>query len=107
MNKKTIAEIERLKAENKRFESNMKSVLEIEKANVCKETAKEILEIMSNIICEMYGEDAPCNYNDIDEYMFNNCRNYCDKNCTNGHFANCWKMFLKAKIKEYGVEVEE
>ena len=87
--------------------NNMKSVLEIEKANVCKETAKEILEIMSNIICEMYGEDAPCNYNDIDEYMFNNCRNYCDKNCTNGHFANCWKMFLKAKIKEYGVEVEE
>lgn len=72
-----------------------------------KETAKVILEIMSNIICEMYGEDAPCNYNDIDEYMFNNCRNYCDKNCTNGHFANCWKMFLKAKIKEYGVEVEE
>ena len=74
---------------------------------VRKETAKEILEIMSNIICEMYGEDAPCNYNDIDEYMFNNCRDYCDKNCTNGHFANCWKMFLKAKIKEYGVEVEE
>lgn len=74
---------------------------------VRKETAKVILEIMSNIICEMYGEDAPCNYNDIDEYMFNNCRNYCDKNCTNGHFANCWKMFLKAKIKEYGVEVEE
>ena len=74
---------------------------------VRKETAKVILEIMSNIIYEMYGEDAPCNYNDIDEYMFNNCRNYCDKNCTNGHFANCWKMFLKAKIKEYGVEVEE
>ena len=43
---------------------------------VRKETAKEILEIMSNIICEMYGEDAPCNYNDIDEYMFNNCRDY-------------------------------
>lgn len=80
--------------------------LDHELAKERKETAKEILEIMSNIICEMYGEDAPCNYNDIDEYMFNNCRDYCDKNCTNGHFANCWKMFLKAKIKEYGVEVE-
>ena len=48
-----VAEIERLKTENERFENNMKSVLEIEKENVRKETAKEILEIISNIICEM------------------------------------------------------
>ena len=36
-------EIERLKTENGYFERNMKSVLEIEKENIRKETAKEIL----------------------------------------------------------------
>lgn len=39
-----VAEIERLKTENERFENNMKSVLEIEKENVRKETAKSIYE---------------------------------------------------------------
>lgn len=37
------AEIERLKTENGHFEKNMKSVLEIEKENIRKETVKEIL----------------------------------------------------------------
>ena len=37
-------EIERLKTENGHFERNMKSVLEIEKENIRKETAKEFAE---------------------------------------------------------------
>lgn len=35
-------EIDRLRAESKRFENNMKSVLEIEKKNVIKESAEEL-----------------------------------------------------------------
>lgn len=43
-----VAEIERLEAENERFESNMKSVLEIEKKNVVKEFAEKL---KVNAIC--------------------------------------------------------
>lgn len=37
-------EIDRLRAENERFENNMKSVLEIEKKNVVKEFAEKVKE---------------------------------------------------------------
>lgn len=83
MNKKTIAEIERLKAENERFKNNMKSVLEIEKANVCKETAKEILSDLLDL------------HNSVQ-----------DINQKTDFYYSIEQLIAEIEIK-YGIEVEE
>lgn len=92
MNKKTIAEIERLKAENERFKNNMKSVLEIEKENVRKETAEEIYSNMYDFAyrTKSYYTDA---LNDIIAKI--------------DETFNDFRVELESLLREYGVEVEE
>lgn len=58
-------EIDRLRAENERFENNMKSVLEIEKKNVVKEFAEKLKSEMG----EHYDTDNPRIYEIIDELL--------------------------------------
>ena len=79
------AEIERLKTENGHFERNMKSVLEIEKENIRKETAKEFAD---DIISQLWNRGR-----DKDGKMFD----YGDLTS-----KEVWRI-----AKYYGVEVEE
>ena len=58
-------EINCLRAESKRFENNMKSVLEIEKKNVVKEFAEKLKSEMG----EHYDTDNPRIYEIIDELL--------------------------------------
>ena len=83
--KQLVAEIERLEAENERFESNMKSVLEIEKENVRKETAEEFAEKLKQAICD-------------------NTYPYFDKDCKP---VNIWNTDGFYKIDELLKEYEE
>ena len=56
-------EIDRLRAESKRFENNMKSVLEIEKKNVVKEFAEKLKARITKFI---WRHNIPeCIFNDI------------------------------------------
>lgn len=65
-----------------------------------KETAKEILRRMAKFMNEEFcGDDAPCNYNDYDEFMYDNCKDYCEMNCENSDCRECWYQFLKARLK--------
>lgn len=65
-----------------------------------KETAKEILRRMAKFMNEEFcGNDAPCNFNDYDEFMYDNCKDYCEMNCENSDCRECWYQFLKARLK--------
>ena len=76
-----------------------------------KETAKEILDLIAKIIKEEYGGEPPCNFNCNDEYMFDNCDEFCCEYCNTPdnekNYERCWIEFFKSKMKKYGVEVEE
>lgn len=82
-------------------------VLKIDLEKARKGTAKEILQVVSKIMFERFGNEPPCNFNCNDEYMFNNCNDYCNKNCEKNVYEKCWKEFFIAKLKANGVEVEE
>ena len=69
-------EIDRLRAENKRFENNMKSVLEIEKKNVVKEFAEKLKQAISDNTYPYFDKNGkPVNiwntdgYDKIDELL--------------------------------------
>ena len=98
MNKKTkdltlnVAEIERLKTENERFENNMKSVLEIEKENVRKETAEEFYSEMYD-----FAYRTKSYYTDV----LNDIIAKIDET------FNDFRVELESLLRQYGVEVEE
>lgn len=87
-----VAEIERLKAENGRFESNMKSVLEIEKENVRKETAIDFYSEMYD-----FAYRTKSYYTDV----LNDIIAKIDET------FNDFRVELESLLRECGVEVEE
>lgn len=76
-----------------------------------KETAREILDLIAKIVKEEYGGEPPCNFNCNDEYMFDNCNEFCCEYCNTPdnekNYERCWIEFFKSKMKKYGVGVEE
>lgn len=64
-------EIDRLRAESKRFENNMKSVPEIEKKNVVKEFAEKVKDYLEYKLVDEFGDmavDVQYLTIDIDEF---------------------------------------
>lgn len=64
-------EIDRLRAESKRFENNTKSVLEIEKKNVVKEFAEKVKDYLEYKLVDEFGDmavDVQYLTIDIDEF---------------------------------------
>ena len=64
-------EIDRLRAESKRFENNMKPVLEIEKKNVVKEFAEKVKDYLEYKLVDEFGDmavDVQYLTIDIDEF---------------------------------------
>lgn len=80
------------------------------KAQARKEMAEEILDLIAKIMKEEYGDEPPCNFNCNDEYMFDNCDEFCYEYCNKPdnekNYERCWIEFFKSKMKKYGVEVE-
>ena len=61
------------------------------------------IETVAKLMVEMF-DDCPCNYNDIDEYMYEHCGDWCDKSCDSvyatGDYTPCWVKYLTAKLNE-------
>lgn len=123
-NKRLKAEIAKLKSEvndyKQRYESSEKRYFELTQSGCealkakdehFKKKVRKIVGIVAKIMIEQFGDEPPCNFNDNDDYMYENCEEFCceycntldnEKNC-----ERCWVEFVKAKIKDYDFEVEE
>lgn len=57
--------------------------------------AKLMIEIMDNCLC---------NFDNIAEYMYEHCSDWCDKSCDSvsatGDYTPCWVKYLTAKFEE-------
>lgn len=51
-------------------------------------------------ICEMFGNEAPCNYGlfgvSVDDFMYSECGDWCESNCDKVPAVECWKRFIEA-----------
>ena len=60
-------------------------------------TADEILDFLSNVM------DSPCNYGldgvDVADFMFDKYGDWCEKNCNNNNYKECWKKFIMARMR--------
>lgn len=71
------------------------------------EETKKLENGIIEIFIEMCGDEPPCNFNDYGDYMILNCGDYCDTNHDKHDYRKCWEIFIKSKLREYGVDVEE
>ena len=54
------------------------------------------LSVVAELIRDFVGDDCPCNFNDIDEWLPYVCE-FADTTCPDG---KCWEQYLKTKLKE-------
>ena len=51
-------------------------------------------------ICEMFGNEAPCNYVlfgvSVDDFMMSKCGKWCEDNCDKVPYTECWQKFFEA-----------
>ena len=51
-------------------------------------------------ICEMFGNEAPCNYGlfgvSVDDFMMSKCGKWCEDNCDKVPHTECWQKFFEA-----------
>lgn len=61
------------------------------------------LDTLVKLFVEAFG-DEPCNFGlfgvDINDYMYEHCGEWCEKECDNATPDKCWKKFLQARLKE-------
>ena len=61
----------------------------------------EPLALVFDFIADLFGE--PCNWGgagmeqSIDEYMYDNAGDWCDKHCCEIPAAECWRKFFEVK----------
>ena len=60
---------------------------------------KFTLDEVAEIIYELFGDECACNYNDIDEYMYDKCQYSLTECPTPKEHLGCWKQYLIAKKK--------
>lgn len=51
-------------------------------------------------VCEMFGNEAPCNYGlfgvSVDDFMMSKCGKWCEDNCDKVPYTECWQKFFEA-----------
>ena len=51
-------------------------------------------------VCEMFGDEAPCNYGlfgvSVDDFMMSKCGKWCEDNCDKVPYTECWRKFFEA-----------
>lgn len=62
---------------------------------------ENVIRDIAKILAEQFGTEPPCNFNDNDCFMVDNCENFCENHCFSGdtNVDKCWEEFLKAKLK--------
>lgn len=52
------------------------------------------LDAVAQMLCDLFGDSCPCNYNDINEWLAGS--DGCTENCNkNEDPLLCWKLFIK------------
>lgn len=69
-------------------------------------TDKELTAVAEILYNEFYGV-PPCDINDNGEFMNMNCEDYCEEQCGKVRAKQCWGMWLKTKLKEKDIEVDD
>jgi hypothetical protein len=64
------------------------------------EDAPTIDAIPVETVCEMFGNEAPCNYGlfgvSVDYFMMSKCGKWCEDNCDKVPYTECWQKFFEA-----------
>ena len=51
-------------------------------------------------VCEMFGNEVPCNYGlfgvSVDDFMYSECGDWCESNCDKVPAVECWQKFFEA-----------
>ena len=62
--------------------------------------ARTIDAVPVEIVCEMFGNEAPCNYGlfgvSVDDFMMSKCGKWCEDNCDKVPYTECWRKFFEA-----------
>lgn len=63
-------------------------------------TAPTINAVPVETVCEMFGNEAPCNYGlfgvSVDDFMMSKCGKWCEDNCDKVPYTECWRKFFEA-----------
>ena len=66
------------------------------------------LEQIGRILADYFGEPYPCRFDDIRKYMERGKgKEWCEKHCANVTRYECWARYLRGKLRNRGIEVEE
>lgn len=64
------------------------------------EEAPTIDAVPVETVCEMFGNEAPCNYGlfgvSVDDFMMSKCGKWCEDNCDKVPYTECWRKFFEA-----------
>ena len=64
------------------------------------DNAPTIDAIPVETVCEMFGNEAPCNYGlfgmSVDDFMMYECGEWCEDNCDQVPYTECWRKFFEA-----------
>lgn len=64
------------------------------------EEAPTIDAVPVETVCEMFGDEAPCNYGlfgvSVDDFMMSKCGEWCEDNCDKVPYTECWRKFFEA-----------
>ena len=51
-------------------------------------------------VCEMFGNEAPCNYGlfgvSVGDFMYSMCGDWCESNCDKVPYTECWQKLFEA-----------
>lgn len=64
------------------------------------DNAPTIDAVPVEIVCEMFGNEVPCNYGlfgvSVDDFMMSKCGKWCEDNCDKVPYTECWRKFFEA-----------
>lgn len=57
------------------------------------------IDTVAEMLAELFGDEIPCNYNDIDEMLSIGCEK---SHCPDDSDHSCWKKYVKAWMERKG-----
>ena len=67
---------------------------------LCIDKAPTIDAVPVETVCEMFGNEAPCNFGlfgvSVDDFMYSECGDWCESNCDKVPYTECWQKFFEA-----------
>lgn len=61
------------------------------------------IDTVAEMLAELFGDEIPCNYNDIDEMLSIGCEK---SHCPDDGDHSCWKKYVKAWMERKGKDAQ-